>query len=528
MKKRLGQIVFSFAIVLLSFNSYASYAGKNFPVLKQTIPYKIFRPVLESIGFRPLQVKVIDGLTSAPLENAVVMIGQRENGPFDNNWVKTDLEGKAVFDGFLLPQGDLIISIRHADYSGMTIFNTKANRLEIPLTKLQDTSKLTTIKGSFQKWPHMEDFDGTMHMGIMLPFVDMLTLANFNTDKLLAPYVRAEIYKETDVPGNIVIPTQEERFMGFIPVYVSKPRYVMPFRTGSVQNMIALTGEVPFSKMAKKLVNKAPLTEILNLISLTQFGLVTNFEVPHKRTRKNIPLDFKLRKKFNVYAHHVPARKDVIYISMSALKQNPSHIFPVDFKTSARKERNKMATLKAPAPQGDLPDHNNIVATLAIDLPKNSDDKRKLDSAVTGGVQRPKHDQSQVVFDKFLNLHDLSYNEENGFSYAPRHRIHDTVESHLNVSYINIVLPSTKKKKGTHQTWWTIVTPASVQEFKLPIMPQNLSKPPTLKEKEEIRWTLNRFGLHDEKFFFNYDNLNYGDFVNHITHFSHNEITLVQ
>src|SRR3989338_4696713 len=270
----------------------SSVTHAKLPQVKKTTLYKIFEPVFGIIGYLEIKVQVYDQDTLLPIENAVVMIGEKDNAPFEKNWATTDKNGGASFDGFTLPQGPLTLTAGHEAYCRYTIFQTQANELRIPIAKLKDDHPKTSVTGTLTNWPDMEDRDGVVQIGILIPAADILTLLNFSSEKLMAPLVKAQIYKEVKVPGNLIIPSQEELYWGFVPVYLSKPNYQMPFMSDSQQNLIALNGEVPFGSFASGFINKQPISKLLNLISMNQLGLVRNWKVPTSTpTTLDVPLN---------------------------------------------------------------------------------------------------------------------------------------------------------------------------------------------------------------------------------------------
>src|SRR3990167_7804849 len=88
----------------------SSSTQASLPQIKKTNLYKVFEPLFKIIGYREIKVTVYDQDTLLPIENAVVMIGETDNAPFEKNWTTTDVNGVTSFDGFTLPQGPLAIT----------------------------------------------------------------------------------------------------------------------------------------------------------------------------------------------------------------------------------------------------------------------------------------------------------------------------------------------------------------------------------------------------------------------------------
>lgn len=509
------------------------YAG-DVASLRQTLSFRYFQPLFEAIGYRPLHVHLYDRDTLQPIQDATVLLSERLDPSLTFSWITTDAHGNASFDGFILPQGSITVTAAHESYSRYTIFLTEANEIQIPLTRLEDDSQKTLLKGTFQEWPEMEDYDGTLHLGFMLPFLDIVTLLNFDTDKFLAPYVKAQVYKETLVPGNFVAPTQEEAVFGIFSVFISKPMYQMPFVKGSRQNLLAITGEVPIGKLSSAIFFKKPVIEILNLISMTKVGMEFNVEIPDQTTRRNLHLSHAMTPKFEVSVENALPDKDLIYISSGAFKDQIESIFPIDFKVTGRDEKNKKVTLKSitHAPRSDaLPPFQESVMVLHADIPKNMDDKREPDGAMSAAVERPEASEKTVTLNSFLNFIDVSADGPYHFSYkyrdpVPSSPVPSSIEPQLNLSFMNIEIKPTKEDKGYKKTWWTVLAPAHVREFTLPELPGGLYELPTLKPKEELNFTMNLFRVSESEQPFNYHSFNEARLASSLTHFSRNRAKL--
>ncbi|MBI3018318.1 MAG: hypothetical protein HYY61_00260 [Deltaproteobacteria bacterium] len=516
----------AFFFVFFFTGIFSTSTQASLPQIKKTTLYKIFEPVFSIIGYREIKVQVYDQDTLLPIENAVVMIGETDNTPFEKNWTTTDKNGVASFDGFTLPQGPLAITAGHEAYSRYTIFQTQANELRIPISKLKDDHPKTTLTGSLTHWPDMEDQDGIVQIGLMIPAADILTLLNFSSEKLMAPFVKAKIYKETKVPGNLVIPSQEELFWGFVPVTLSKPTYQIPLISDTQKNLIALTGEVPFGPFASGVINKQPFSKLLNLISMNQLGLVRDWKVPASpSTTLDVPLNYTLKSKFSISVTQSPENMDILYFSAAAFKEKLAALFPLDFKMSARADKAKSANLKSLPASNLFPPFQEMVVAIAADLPQTSSETRKRDTAITGVVKRPETDTS-VYLNTFLNFMEVN-SASNHFSYKERATSH-SIPSQMSVSYISVRLPSTEEQKGYTRVWWTVVAPSSLTDFMLPTLPGNLSQSPVLQSKEKLEWSLNVLGLNEKNYTFDYNNLDDTTLSLGLSHFSQNSLTLAK
>lgn len=529
MIKVIGQTFLS--VVLLSFFA-TSAVSSNIPTLSSPTSYKFFKPILQAMGYRPLSVHVFDQGSGAPISNAAVLVtanSDQGEDPANHELLWTDKDGNVSFGNFALEKDSQNITVKHPDYSGFTVFDMTATELRVPLVKLVDDTQKTVISGEFTNWPAMEDFDDVVHIGFLMPFIDIIDFVDFNQSKLLAPKVKAYIYKETEVPGNLVIPTQEERYLGLISVYMSKPRFQMPLATGTIKNMLALSGQIPFSDLVRGVLNKQPLTRLLNLISMDQFGLALNYQVTEHPAQLSIDMANGLSSKFSVEAKNMPSNKDIIFVSLSSLKENENEVFPLDFKVASRKANQKKALLKSIYSRQHMPPLQDVIVAIAADLPKNSGDKRKLDSALTGAIQRPSRLQFDFTFDEHLNLFDLAFNEQKQeFSFRMRANSPHTVPADFSVAVVNVIDPATDKTEEHSQTWWTVLMPASRTYFTIPSLPDGLSDLPNVSPTQELKWVLNRFTLNEELVNFSFDTLDHETFGQNLTHFARNQFTIIK
>lgn len=490
---------------------------------KTSTLYQVFEPLFSTFGYRQLTIQVFDEFTEKPLPNALVMLGDQ----IQNGWY-TNSEGIVSLDNITLPQGPLTLTIAHPNYSRFTLLQIEAQYIEVGLTPLVDTRGKSWISGSLEQWPEMEDDDGIVHAGLVLPFLEMTSLLNFSAAHILAPNVKAKIYKDIDLPANITLPSQQESMWGLVPVYISKPLYEFPFVKSETKNLIALAGTLPFSKMASGFLNKAPLTDLLNLYNLEQFNFVLNYPVPDQNTTLNIPLSYGLKPRFLVRTPTPPENKDIIYVSAGYFKNDPSLLFPLDFKVTARSAFNAATKLKSIYSQNQLPPLQEFILAMAADLPKQTDDTSPRDPAILGTVQRLHPTDTTIQISGFLKPIDLSYQKD---SFYYRFRSLPTTtnpDAQLAVSFINIESQKNAKQKKPSQPFWTIISPSTVQSFSLPKLPNTFSQWPRLEADQNLTWTLNVCGFNQKDVSLDLKNINSEQMANTLTHFSRNEMVLSQ
>jgi len=277
---------------------------------------------------------------------------------------------------------------------------------------------------------------------------------------------------------------------------------------------------------SKGFLNDAPISDLMNLISMSQANLLRDVKIPNKQSRMDIPLTYELKEKYRLLVNNAPVNKDIIYISGGAFKDKLADIFPLDFKVSARSNRAKEAKLKTlSVPEGKLPPIQDIVMALAADLPRNTNDDANRDSAMTAAFERPTGEIPVVQFNSFMNMIDVSHNEGT-YAYTYRKPLNPELSPDMSLSFINIEIPPSKEDKGYKKTWWTVLAPAGLTSYRLPELPGGLSQLPALKDKEELNWTVNLFKLGDAEIEFS--DMSEKNLVSHVTHFSRNKITMAK
>ena len=75
MKKVLGQTLFVVFLIFILKPAFAKHSPLQ--TAKVSTTYKLFKPLFEAVGYRPLKVHVVDQETGDPISDAVVMIGDR-------------------------------------------------------------------------------------------------------------------------------------------------------------------------------------------------------------------------------------------------------------------------------------------------------------------------------------------------------------------------------------------------------------------------------------------------------------------
>lgn len=523
MKKNFWAFFFVLSFFIFSITAHASYV----PYLQKSIFSSLLEPFWNILGYRELKIYVFDQETELPLENAVVMVGDTAlAAPHEQNWVTTDKNGNASFDHAFLPQGPLTLTVGHPDYSRYTVFQSKTTELYIPLVPLKNQIAKNILSGSLTQWPQMQDHDGVAHIGFFIPSLDILSWLDLTGDKFLAPNVKAFLYKQTELPGNIVIPEQEENYWGFISIYMSKPTYEMPLISKKFYDMVVLSGQLPFDKFASDYLNKKPLVSLINLVSIDQFNLVTDFLMPDSKTTLDIPLSHYLQSKFTVSSPHTPQNRDLIYISTGTFKNKPTQFFPMDFKMNSRKDKQKIGNLKSLPSHTSFAPFQETIFTLAVDLPSNSSDKRPLDSALMGIIQRPAFSDTHITLGSFLNPMHISFvPDQKRFSYDLRpsssiKALAPMIPSHMHLSFINIA------QEGKSRPWWIVMGPSSMSEFTLPKLPYDLSEFPKLPIGSELKWIFNSLGFNESNTTFDYDNFSIYQLSQGLSHFSQNRMKL--
>ncbi|MEO5667407.1 MAG: hypothetical protein ABIR96_05045 [Bdellovibrionota bacterium] len=160
------------------------------------------------------------------------------------------------------------------------VFATMASAEALP----QTTEKVQGKVSGFKKL----DRDGWVDVAVVIPTLSEEQLLSFDFSNLLSPNEKMKAGPvEMDVPGNVFVPEQKERY-GLIPVTLRKDSFSLQMEPGQAQELFALAVRGPFSELVSKARAKAPAVDVLKLI---EFGQLGYYEARDWTTSRSINLD---------------------------------------------------------------------------------------------------------------------------------------------------------------------------------------------------------------------------------------------
>ncbi len=150
------------------------------------------------------------------------------------------------------------------------------------------------VKGKVSGFPNL-GVDDIVHGAVVFPSLTPQDLLQFQLEDLLAPNESMSAGPQTlEVPGNLFIPSQRERYSLFT-ITLSKPGFTARVQKGQPTELFSLQFKAPFSRLVSLAQKKAPYTELLPLVSTQSFGLGAQVQYANAiTTGVEIPLSSKL------------------------------------------------------------------------------------------------------------------------------------------------------------------------------------------------------------------------------------------
>lgn len=338
--------------VLFLLVSPPTFAEEEFPLanlkVQENISSSFWRDFWNYLQGKPLpsaadlQVKVLDARGS-PLKGATVLVGTKKGIPFDSNLATTDASGLVEFQDEKIRSGESIpLTIQLAGYSTLTYMGNPRGYVEVQMQKLSGERDFGFLSGKVTGFPPGYD-GGTLEMAIFMPAFQPETLMNFDPQQFVSSYkVKINVFGEREVPGNVVLPTQNKRY-GIIPITISKPEFQMPLAKGLNAQMLAIAGAVDISDALSAMKNKDYLA-MINMSKFTHVGFT------------NRPVLVKGDERFDLNATHeispdvalaqmasVPAKSDAVTVTLVNVGGGGSDLIPMDVKSLKAEQFSKGA-----------------------------------------------------------------------------------------------------------------------------------------------------------------------------------------
>lgn len=269
----------------LSFAGCAEDHNQISHALHSTADFKISRR-FDLITPQATPTVQVFNQANQPVANAQVLIGSSVNNPFRGNLKVTDKNGMVSLTEWT---DAAHVTVNAQGYIRQTLLNQKPGTLQIKLSTAYLTSR-PMIKGQVSGLP-VKDGDKMMDFSLVIPTIAKGDLMNFDLDSVISPFtdiVEVIFGKTAELPSNVSLPTQKEKYNFLISVTLSKPDYRAYALNYGPKTYYALTGRFPFKDTVDQLQDNKKFYEIMNYFQFTNGGL-RETTVTGPTTSLNIP-----------------------------------------------------------------------------------------------------------------------------------------------------------------------------------------------------------------------------------------------
>ena len=309
-----------------------------------------------------LQVGVVDARDHQPIAGAFVMVGSGKGIPFTGNTGLTSPAGTIVFQNAKLV-GPQTVTAGAAGYAYTAVIQSAVGSVVLPLypstpqsgiygPKARVTGPVTGI--------NTVSNDGKLDIGMVLPALTIdaaLGTGNLNfevpPDTMSLPLPPWQ----TELPGNVVVPTQTEYYI----LQFSKPSYKIDLPAQTSQSLYVLSARLPIDALLNFPSGGDPF-QLLKLAEIRQFGIERDRAVGNGATI-TITADQNLRTQLTVRFTGVPSGTNVAAFSLGSLPRPGGGEEVVGYDTdSALADTLGAFVLASSVPAGDISDVSNLVA----------------------------------------------------------------------------------------------------------------------------------------------------------------------
>ena len=417
-------------------------------------------------------VMVRNARDQKPLAGATVQIGEALGVPFENNQTTTNAEGVAIFTNSWLKGKSFPVSAFKEEFGAASILNTNANRIEMQLEPHVKNEDFAFVEGKFYGWPTGYN-KSTLEVGVFLPGISPASLLNFDPQQIVSSYkVEIDVYGKRLVPGNVVMPLQNKRYLLF-PVTIEKETFVMPLKKGTAAHMSAVMGAVSISD-AISLMKEKDFLGLINLADLTHVDWTERMEIAGNQ-RFDINVKRAIRKKlFSAKYENVPAKLDVVAIAGADPKGDLADLIATDVKSLKSEDlRNGRGAISL----GGLTDmvKNSYIFSAFFD--RNQFDPKLKDQfstrALTGRLQRI--DGNQIKADKMLQIIKSGSvsSDHRTFNFSSPNAPAAGLNADLLLLNIYAEVPNETTQGRVRKMIWTALLPGNSTSAQLP----NIGKP---------------------------------------------------
>ena len=488
--------------------------------------------VKQFFGFptkKRINIQVLNSLTTLPLAQTYVSVSENQEDPKNHLFTYTDENGYASFE--VISENLLDITAAKQGFGAYSLFAIGEADLTFFLEPLDVKVQTVQLSGQFTGWPKIVNGDDKVDLGLIIPFIKLSQLLDFNFGSLLGPPTKGKAYGDRDIPGNLVLPKQKEYYYKIVPVEFEHPVYTLNLEKNATHNLLAIMGHVPFSILISTFISGGSIEKALNTLEFTKIQLLNNFFIDQNQV-KNIALGKNLKPNVLLSIDNIPPNRSVVTVSAGNIDGQAKEFFPLSFKVIPKTKQVKQVQL---ATMDEMGQAQNYIVAVATDMPENANEDRKFESSVSGIIQHDSNEnrswEGNLTLNTFFSLIELTRDQQkNSFSYTDAYNPAVSPSPVMSVSSINYTVESQENMTPSKKSRiWTLVMPATQKSFQLPEVPfinDLIPDPSKTAEKDELTWEVGVYAFEESEKPLYYENIDDIAFRKHVSHFSRNKIVL--
>ena len=306
---------------------------------------------------------ITDAETGAPIADAWLMVGVLPRADLHDdpatfvagepgqarNTARSDAQGVArVSDLGDALSGPQVVTVGADGYENVTLGGLAGSVLSVELRPVTPPeAERAGIRGAFTEFDDLSP-DNSTDAGIVLRSFDLRFLSTFALGRLLGRYECWDPVTEppfgdaippSSVPGNVYIPAQLEPIFGF-PVRIDEHNFALEPTPIGRDSFIALSGKIPTDEIVALMLNRGSLTSMLDLLSLSEIGVVHDLEVDGMLENVTIPLTASLTDNAACAIDNAPPNASVFCVAAGDWSgaRGTGRLFPMGFRTLSAEE----------------------------------------------------------------------------------------------------------------------------------------------------------------------------------------------
>ena len=272
--------------------------------------------------------------------NAQVLIGSAVGSPFKDNFKVTDKNGFVSISDWAQSTH---ITVQAQGYIRQTLLNQKPGTFQIKLNPAYMTSR-PMIKGQVTGLP-VKDGDKMMDFSLVIPTIAKGDLMSFDLDSIVSPFddeIDIIFGKKAQMPSNVSLPTQKEKYNFLISLTLSKPDHRVYATNYGQKTFYAFSGKFPFKEVMDQLNEDKQFYEVLNSFQFTN-GSIREVTVTGPTSVLNIPSGEIKFEGATASVKSAPIAADEVVMLLTLNDLSGGRFVPSDVK---HLEANQTASLK--------------------------------------------------------------------------------------------------------------------------------------------------------------------------------------